>query len=296
LEREVKDAVSVSVPFSAGTRYPRITVPADACDCHIHIFDSKFPFAPNAPVVPYASIADYRLFQERIGTSRAVVVAPSMYGLDNRCTLAATAALGADARCIVTLGQDTPIQEIRAMHEQGARGFRFNLKRSSVNSLDSLLPIAERVAPLGWHVQMWMHPDGLPDAADLLLRLPIPIVFDHIAGFPLYGGLGHPAYPVLLRLLKSGKIWMKLSLATACRQLGTPAHSALNDLGREIIALAPDRLLWGSDWPHVIAAVEGVPYPDDADLIDTLLDWTSDAQIHQRILVENPAEFYGFKK
>jgi D-galactarolactone isomerase len=269
-------------------------VPPNACDCHIHIFDSQFPLAPNTHFVPDASVADYRKLQSRIGTSRAVVIAPSMYGMDNRCTLAATAELGPDARCIVTLGPDTELDEIKAMHAQGARGFRFNLARSSTNSLDTLLPIAERVAPLGWHVQIWMHPDGLADAEPLLRKLPIPIVLDHLAGFPLHGGMNHPAFAVLLRLLATGNVWMKLSLATACRQLDTPARFDLDRLGAAVVAQAADKLLWGSDWPHVFSTVDGVPYPDDSALIDTLLSWTSDALIHEQILVSNPASFYQF--
>jgi len=283
----------MQVPYSAGTQRPRLKAPVDACDCHMHIFDSRYPMAEGAPSVPDAGVGDYRRLQERLGLSRTVVVAPSMYGLDNRCTLDATLALGKDARCVVSLGPESTIEQIEAMHRAGARGFRFNLARSSMNSLDTLEPIARRVAPLGWHMQLWMHPDGLPEAVSLLERLPIPTVLDHMAGIPLYGGRAHPALRTLLSLLGNGRTWMKLSLATAWPQLES-ARPELNALAREFVAAAPQRVVWGSDWPHAMSSVHGRPFPDDAAKLDALLDWVDDEATLKRILVDNPAELYQF--
>src|SRR5690606_15076006 len=144
-------------------------------------FDSQYPFAANAPVVPDANVEDYKVWQAHMGFTRTVVVAPSMYGFDNRCTLDATKRLGRDARCVVTLGPESTEEEIVQMHEYGDRDFRYHLVRSSINRLGSLTAISERVAHLGWHLQLWMHPDGLEDLAPTLKSLPIPTVLDHMA-------------------------------------------------------------------------------------------------------------------
>ncbi|MBV6307232.1 amidohydrolase family protein [Candidimonas humi] len=283
-----------SVPFSGGTGTPRLAVPADACDCHMHIFDGRHPFAEGAPAVPRAGVEDYKLLQKRLGTSRAVVVAPSMYGLDNRCTIGATAALGPQARCVVTLGEDTPAAEVSRLHAHGARGFRFNLYRSKTNRIDTLRSIAERVAPFGWHAQIMLDADQLIDGEPHLRDLPIPVVLDHMARLPQSGGRSHPAYAVMQSLLDRGNTWLKLSLATAVRLVGSPAEAELHVLARSWVSLAPERLLWGSDWPHVMATLESRRMPDDAALLDFLQDWAPEPELRRRILVDNPAKLYGF--
>ncbi|NYT38177.1 amidohydrolase family protein [Allopusillimonas soli] len=262
----------------------------------MHIFDSRFPFAENAPVVPDATVGDYKRWQNAMGFTRTVVVAPSMYGFDNRCTLDATRKMGGKARCIVTLGPDTPEAEIEKMHADGARGFRYNLARSSINSMDSLVRISERVASYGWHLQLWMHPDGLEDIVPILNSLSIPTVMDHMAGIPIHGGTSHPGYRTLIRLLEAGRTWLKLSLATAWPQLESAARPALNELARTFISAAPDRMLWGSDWPHAMSSVHAQPYPNDALKVDALSDWCADDSVLQRILVSNPEHLYGFPR
>lgn len=282
-----------SAPFSAGTGKPRLAVPANACDCHMHVFDGRYPLAAAAPAVPDAPAQDYRKLQQRLGTMRAVVVAPSMYGSDNRCTLDATAALGPAARCVVTLTEDTPAAEVARLHELGARGFRFNLYRSSTNRIDTLKSIAERVAPFGWHAQLMLDADQLVDGVSHLHGLPIPIVLDHMVRLPQAGGRRHPAYSIVQSLLDRGGTWLKLSLATAARLIGTPGEVEIHAAARAWVSQAPERMLWGSDWPHVMATLEGWPMPDDATVLDFLSDWAPDPARRQ-ILVDNPAQLYGF--
>lgn len=285
----------MQIPFSTGTIPPTLQVPVDACDSHMHIFDSRYPFVANAPSVPDATVDDYRIWQSVMGFTRTVVVAPSMYGFDNRCTLDASRRLGEAARCIVTLEPDTTEEEIARMHGDGARGFRYNLARSAINNLDSLATISERVAPYGWHLQLWMHPDGLGDMVPMLKRLPIPTVLDHMAGIPIHGGASHPGYRALLRLLEGGVTWLKLSLATAWPQLES-ARPALDELARTLIAAAPDRMVWGSDWPHAMSAVNTRPYPNDTLKIDALASWCGDDSTLRKILVSNPEDLYGFSQ
>jgi predicted TIM-barrel fold metal-dependent hydrolase len=260
----------------------------------MHVFDGRYPLAAAAPAVPDASARDYRRLQQRLGTTRAVVVAPSMYGLDNRCTLEATAALGPAARCVVTLAEDTPTAEVARLHGQGARGFRFNLYRSSMNRIDTLKSLAERVAPFGWHAQLMLDANQLVDGVSHLQSLPIPVVLDHMVRLPQAGGRRHPAYAIVQTLLDSGSTWLKLSLATAARLIGTPGEIEIHAAARAWVSQAPERMLWGSDWPHVMATLEGWPVPDDAAMLDFLSDWAPDSARRRRILVDNPAQLYGF--
>lgn len=279
--------------FTSSTKSPRLNLPEMSCDSHMHIFDSNYPLAPGAPSLPDALVDNYREWQSFHGLTRCVVVAPSMYGLDNRCTLDATDKLGNSARCIVTLSEETSHLEIESMHARGARGFRFNLARSTLNSLDSLKVIAEKVAPLGWHLQLWMHPDGLSDVAPILRGLPVPTVLDHMAGFPLYGGQGHVGFKSLLTFLGNEKIWIKLSLATAWPLLQSNRQE-ISSIAKAFISVAPNRVVWGSDWPHAITTLNGGPYPDDAKKIDILEDWVSSNMQMRSIFVDNPAALYDF--
>jgi D-galactarolactone isomerase len=277
-----------------GIRRPRFAVPQGACDCHMHIFDHRYPFMEGTHSRAEASVTDYRAVQAQLGTTRAVVVASSGYGLDNRSLIDATQQFGAEGRCIVAIAPDISPAALGELHARGARGFRFNLHRSKVNSIETLKPVAERVAAHGWHAQMWVNPDQLIACEPFLRDLPIPVVFDHLVRLPEAGGRTHAAYTVLRRLLDGGNTWLKVSLATASQLLGTLAQAELDAMVRELVAAAPDRLLWGSDWPHTTAQKESRTLPDNIDLLNLLGDWVPDEKTRNRILVDNPAALFGF--
>src|SRR5258708_24465738 len=173
------------VPFSSGTAAPHLKAPANACDCHMHFYDDRFPAAANATLrPPNSTVDDYRKLQHRIGTSRTVIVTPSTYGTDNRPSLEAAAKLGSSARVVAVVDDTVTDAELKRLAGLGVRGIRFNLVQKGATSLEMVEPLARRVHDLGWHVQIHMLGDQIVQIEDLLLRLPTPIVFDHLGRVP----------------------------------------------------------------------------------------------------------------
>ncbi len=282
-----------TVPWSSGTEAPKLKAPPNACDCHMHIYDSRFPVAPNAKLrPPNATVDDYRLFQKRIGTTRNVVVTPSTYGTDNSVSLDAMARLGATCRCVAVVDTSVTDAELRRLNGLGVRGIRFNLVQSGATTIDMLEPLSKRVNDLGWHVQIHMLGDHIVENAGLLQRLPSPIVFDHLARIPEPAGIDHPAFALVVKMLDHGRTWVKLSGAYQDTRTGPPAYADVSKVARAYVKAAPERLVWASDWPHPTEKADAKP--DDAVLFDLMLDWAPDEEIRNRILVDNPAKLYGF--
>lgn len=276
-----------AVPHSAGISPPRHPVPAGACDAHLHVLDGRFP---GAAPISGMTLADYRLLQRRLGTSRAVLVQAKHHGTDPAALLDALAQLGPDGRGIAVLPLDAPDAEFRRLDAAGVRGLRLSLWNplDTPLALADLAPMAARVAALGWHLQLHLTAAQILDAAGLLADLPCPVVFDHMARLPPGEGPGHPAFAVVARLLQAGRAWVKLSGAYLDTRTGPPYPEA-GRTARAFLAEAPERLVWGSDWPHVTEAHK----PDDAQLLDLLAEWAG-PWLADRILVDNPAALYGF--
>ncbi|AZS81461.1 amidohydrolase [Achromobacter spanius] len=287
--------MSVPYPYSAGLATAAVAVPDGACDCHIHAYDARYPAVPGARLLPPdATMQQYRAIQARLGTQRAVLVTPSTYGADNRSMLSALAELGEQARGVAVIdGLETDAQ-LQALHAAGVRGIRFNLSLGVVNAVAQIEPLAARVAPLGWHVQLLMPPDQLVQISDVLTRLPTPLVFDHMARLAPKQAGAHPAHALILKWLGAGRAWVKLSGGYLVSEQRSVQDPALDDLARSFIDANPDRVIWGSDWPHASASAGMQPMPDDAHLLEQLAHWTrTDATLH-RVLVHNPAALYGF--
>ncbi|CAN7381400.1 amidohydrolase family protein [Acidovorax sp. LjRoot194] len=291
-----------AVRFSAGTAVPRTLVPAGACDCHVHVYDSRFPAAPQARLLPPdASALDYAALQQRIGTTRVVLVTPSTYGTDNRPMLEGLAALGAmgvPARGVAVIDGTESDAALQRLHAAGVRGVRLNLSLGVSGTADSLLPLARRIAPLGWHLQLLMAPDVLIAQADVLRQLPVPVVFDHFGRIAPAQAGRHPAHALLLALLQCGQAWVKLSGGYIVSEQHSVEDPALDTLAASYLRCAPHRVVWGSDWPHATASAGVQPLPDDARQVDRLADWAREAgdssATLQRVLVDNPAALYGF--
>jgi len=269
--------------------------PANACDAHIHIYERRFlSDKHDAGFVENAGLADYRQVQARLGTQRTVIVTPRLYGTDNRVTLNAIAQLGqAHARGVAVLHPDVSDAQLAALHAGGIRGIRFTLytPANSVVTFEMVEPLAQRVAELGWHVQLHWTAAQIVEHAALLAGLPATIVFDHMARLPLPVGSAHPAFDVVRRLADSGRVWVKLSGAYLDSHTGLPgAYADSAATAQNWIAALPERLVWGSDWPHVTETHK----PDAAMLFDLLGHWSGDEARRQRILVDNPAQLYGF--
>jgi D-galactarolactone isomerase len=284
------------VPNSSGSAPPRLMAPAKAADCHMHIFDPRFPEPPNKrPSPKNATVADYRLLQKRIGTTRVVVVQARAYAVDNRVTLDALAQLGNDARGVAVAHPTITDAELKTFDAAGVRGIRFSLGEpaTSVVKVEMIEPLAKRIAPLGWHIQLHAPADLIAGQADLLRRLPTTLVIDHLGRLPPERGLAHPAYPVIRGLLDQGRTWVKLAGAYFNTTGGPPGYPGAEKIARAYFSVAPERLVWGSDWPHP-SEIYKAERPDDAVLFDLLSVWAPDEAARNRILVTNPEKLYGF--
>jgi predicted TIM-barrel fold metal-dependent hydrolase len=249
---------------------------------------------PGATLTPPdATVADYRALQARLGLRRTVVVTPSTYGTDNASLLDALAQFGGSARGVAVCDAGVSDEQLQALHAAGVRGLRFNQNIGAATTLDDLAPLAERVAPWGWHLQLLLPADTLPAMETRLRALPVPMVFDHLGRLPA-AGTAHPGFAVLCRLLGSGRAWIKLSGP----YLGGPrrggAYPQAEPLARAYLAIAPQRLLWGSNWPHPTATAGQHEMPDDADLLQQLARWTDSDALFTQVLATNPAALYGF--
>jgi len=269
----------------------RLKAPANAADCHIHIYDSRFQ--SSSPALPNATVEDYRLLQKRIGVTRVVIVTPRNYGTDNTVTLDAIRQLGAaNARGVAVIRPTVTDAELKNLDDGGIRGIRFTVAnpQTAVVSIDMIEPLAQRIVAFGWHVQLNMPADRIVENADLLRRLPAQIVFDHMGQFPLPMGLAHPAYGVIRSLVDRGRAWVKISGAYLNTRIGPPTYADATAIAQAYVKAAPERLVWGSDWPHPSPPVK----PDDAMLFGLLAAWAPEEATRNRILVANPEVLYGF--
>lgn len=285
---------TLAVRHSTGTAPPRDPAPVGATDCHIHIFDPRFPrkvaMAHTAP--EWGTVADYGLFQRRVGLSRVVIVSPTSYGFDNGCLIDALDAFGESARGIAVIKLDTPDAELQQLHAHGVRGIRLYADQGRVQP-EELARYAKRIADLGWHIQFVVgrEPGTLERFEAALSALPCRVVIDHMGYLPQPDAMKHPGFPVLLRLLDAGHVWVKLSgvyLRSAQRQ---PPYDDCDALATELARAAPERCLWGTDWPHT-GVKDPACKPDGAELFDRLSRWVPDAAARDKVLVENPTAVY----
>jgi len=274
------------------TRAPKQTAPALSCDCHFHIFGpfGTYPMsAERAYTPPEALVPHYQELAEIIGIQRMVVVQASIYGTDNAVTLDAIARFGPRrARGVAVIDDSFDDQALQRLHQQGIRGVRFNMVSGNGTPEDQLEALARRLAPLGWHIQIYADGPKMQEIGPLLARLPVEVVIDHCGGVKAALGTAHPQFQALLRLLDSGRAWMKV-----CSYRASSAGAPFTDVApnvQALVAAAPDRCVWGTDWPHP----QMIPPPEAGVLLDQFFDWVPDATVRQKILVDNPARLYAF--
>jgi predicted TIM-barrel fold metal-dependent hydrolase len=255
----------------------------------------RFPFAPNRTYTPPDSgFEELIALQERLGLSRAVLVQASCHGTDNSAMIDALrrgrGRFAGVAMVDSAIGED----DLAMMHQEGVRGIRFNFVRHLGGSIgtDRILGLADRVAPLGWHLDLHFDADQIPSFLDLLRRIPTPFIIDHMGRVEARRGVAHKSFRLLLDLLDvDERAWVKISGAERLSSGGKPRYRDVVPLARALIEAAPDRVLWGSDWPH-----PNVPHvPDDGDLVDLLGDFAPDEATRRRILVDNPERLYDFE-
>ncbi len=284
-------------------------MPAGACDCHTHVFGpaARFGFDPARRYTPGDAVAAELLAHQRLlGLDRVVIVQPSPYGSDNACTVDGITALGpAMARGVAVIDEATTDAALAAMHAAGMRGVRVNLETAGQSdpavAATALRWAADRVAPLGWHVQTFTRLAVIEALEATLAALPVPLVVDHFGHARAEAGTAQPGLAALLRLLGSGRAYLKLSAPH--RVAADPDGPAAAALARALIAANPDRMLWGSDWPHPGGRPGARPPPeviepfnpiDDGAALNRLARWAEDEALLHRILVANPARLYGF--
>lgn len=276
------------VPNSSGTEPPRVPVPAGAVDCHHHIFDPRFP-KQGKPMRAIGTVDDYNLLKQRLGITRSVVVAPNSYGTDNACLLDALDRFGDNARGVAIVSTDIALEDMTALDARRVRGGRFYLEKGTPLSPEALRAYGRRAADLGWHAEiMPSRGDALAAAEAMLASLDCPVVIDHLGYTPQPDGIAHPAFDTMRRLLDGGKAWIKLSGLYFTSKAGFPDYGDVDDLAGRLIAHRPDRMLWGTDWPHSGEATK----PDDAKLLDQSARWTITPADRQALLVDNPAALY----
>jgi D-galactarolactone isomerase len=265
--------------------------PAGTCDTHMHIYDSRYPVAGTALLRPAdATVADYRLVQATLGLRRVVVVQPSTYGLDNTCTLDAVDELG-ESRAIVVVDDKASDPELDRMTRLGARGARFHMLAGGAVPWEIMHNVAERIATFGWHIQLQMNGRDLVDRLDALLALPTPLVVDHVGRYMPPVEPDDERFAVLLRLVDTGRCWVKLSAPYESATDATHQYAAVGELARTLVERAPERMLWATNWPHP----GQTDPPSLADVSRLALEWMPDNETRRRILVDNPAELYQFE-
>lgn len=280
-------------PHPAPAPPERFTPPAGSCDCHAHVFGpvERYPYAESRSYTPPDALPErYARLLETLGLARGVLVQPSVYGTDNRNVLDALAADPQRYRGVVVVGPELPEAELRRMHALGVRGVRFNVLSGGGLALDGLERMAARLAPLGWHLQLFVDLPALAELESRLAVLPVPVVVDHMgfvqAGMPL----DDPGFLALLRLVEGGA-WVKLSGAYRLTTQPLP-YADVAPYARALVAANPERMIWGSDWPHPHYTAH--PMPEDGALLDALADWTPDEPVRNAILAANPARLYDF--
>ncbi len=275
---------------------PELKAPSGSCDTHMHIVypEETFPFAPgHEGIFPEAPLEDYVATARRLGIERCVMTQTPAYEMDNGWVLAAMAEFGPNARGIVTLEADVEIEQMEALDDLGVRGACFHMLQGGWHEWPEIPEIAEKAAEVGWHVQVQLDGLKLPGRLSLLEALPTTIVIDHIGKFQTQVGIDHPSFKALLRLLESGACYVKLSAPYESTWSDYPYMEDSGALAKELIRVAPDRMLWASNWPH-LGVSDPASKPDDARLLDTLLHWTGDEAVRDKILRDNPARLYGF--
>jgi 2-pyrone-4,6-dicarboxylate lactonase len=276
------------------TRAPRFRFPAGSCDCHAHVFGPqwRYAYAPNAAYVPPDALpASHVRMLETIGCGRAVLVQPSVYGTDNSAMVDALRSGIFPYRGVAVVAAGVRDSELEDLHRAGVRGVRINLASGTPGvTLEHAPRLAARLKAFGWHLQFFLDLKKLPAAEEYLGNLPVVIVIDHFGRIRAEDGMDAPPFRALLRLLNRGNCWAKL-MGPYFLSDRTPDFPDVAPFAQAVVAAAPDRVVWGSDWPHPRA---GHLMPNDGTLADLLVDWIPDEALRNKVLVHNPARLYGF--
>jgi len=287
--------MKTTAPPDPNTKKPKFRPPPLACDAHCHIFGpgAKFPYAPDAPYHPPDSpFESLQKLHAILGIERAVIVHASCHGADMRVTLDGIARSNGRYRGTAIIDESYGDREFQRLHDGGIRGVRFNFVRHLGGRPDMAFfsRTVERVKDIGWHLILHLDATDLAELDALFKRIPVPMVIDHMGRVKAADGLEQPAFKVLLEWMRNEKFWVKICGAERVSSKGPPFTDAV-PFARELIEAAPDRILWGTDWPHPNV---GKHMPNDGDLVDLFAQMAPEPALQKKILVDNPARLYGF--
>jgi 2-pyrone-4,6-dicarboxylate lactonase len=278
------------------TKTPTFKLPPRACDAHTHIFGpgDKYPYAPGRPYTPPdAPLEAFRELHKKLGIGRAVIVNASVHGTDNRVATDAIAVSEGRYRAVANIDGTITEQGLRDLHDGGCRGCRFNFVRhlGGVPDMRVFDRVIAMIAPLRWHVDLHFDAVDLPQYADMLAKLPVPYVIDHMGRVKAADGLDQLPFRTLLDLMRRDqKCWVKVCGCERVSSAGPPFHDAV-PFARAVAETAPDRVLWGTDWPHPNVKV----MPNDGDLVDLIPLFAPEPELQHKILVANPARLFDFE-
>jgi 2-pyrone-4,6-dicarboxylate lactonase len=294
----MNDEILTSLPMLPleKVQRPRFRMPAGACDAHMHVFgpENIYPHVPKPHyTLPDGKLEHYLELMPILGLHRFVIVQPSFYGTDNACLINALNKAGQQARGVVMFESDVSDSELDRLHEAGVRAVRLDLFKRAREPLSAIQnyvrQTAARVARLGWHLQFYVPGYVVRELIPFLATLEVDFVIDHMGYMLEEDGLKPSDFAALLELTRSGRCWLKLS--GPYRIAKEKGYGAVEHIARQIVEAAPGRAIWGSDWPHIPDSQR-----DTGELVNLLTTWSPDENTRQRILVDNPAELFDFKK
>jgi 2-pyrone-4,6-dicarboxylate lactonase len=279
------------------TRVPAYKAPPNACDAHCHIFGPGdiYPYSPTRSYTPPdAPLSRFKELQATLGLSRAVLVNASCHGNDNTVILDAIAQSNGQYRGVANVGESITDAELEALNDGGVRGIRFNFVQHLGGTPDLKVfdELVQRIVPLGWHVVLHFDAKDLIDFGDMLRNLPVPFIIDHMGRVPTRDGLDQKPFKILLDTAKMDNCWVKICGAERISAAGPPFTDAV-PFAQAVLEVAPDRTLWGTDWPHPNIKRH---MPNDGDLVDLIPLFMPDPAMQQAVLVDNPDRLYGFGK
>lgn len=286
--------IPVCNPPNYQTRKSNLIVPPGSVDCHTHVFDSQYPMSPQRGYTPpNCSLAQMLRMHDRLGIERVVLTQPSVYGTDNSAILEAISSIPQQAKAVVAIDLSISDQQLATLENKGVRGVRLNLDNSGGMpiALEEIPKLAERISPLGWHLEFLFAGSDLMELINLLRNLPVPISIGHFGYMPATEGTVYPPFQLLLELVREGNTWIKLSAPNRLGVGDLPPWNEVVPMARALIEAAPDRMLWATDWPHPNKYDN---QPNDADLLEQLEKWAPDPALRHRILVDNPVTLYRF--
>ncbi|MPZ56177.1 MAG: amidohydrolase family protein [Rhizobiales bacterium] len=286
------------LPPDRHPRRPSIGLPKGSVDTHVHVFEQRYPLSPSRGYnPPDSTLTDLEHLHATLGVDRVVFTQPSVYGTDNAAILDGMEALnGAPpnrARCVVAITMDITDNELAALDKAGARGVRLNTdnKGGMPITLDKIGDLEARIRPFGWHIE-WLFPGkDIVELMPVFAALTVPMSIGHFAYQPATAGVAAPGFQALLELMRRGNTWIKVSGANRVSKTDLPPYDDVKPMAQALIDAAPERIMWGTDWPHPNKYIVN---PNDSDLVDAFGDWVTDDAMRRKIMVDTPAGFYRF--